>query len=145
MSEEYFVENLVSSNLVFPWRTKNPTYFFREVKITHNIADVVYFEIKNNKIGFITAIEAKLKNWQKALQQANRNKLFANRVYVAVPEKYSSAPLANISSFRKHSVGLIVLSNDNISKVYYHPPINNSRSLSHVKTVENKLINLALV
>lgn len=145
MSEEYFIENLLASNITFPWRTKNPVHYLREVKITSNRTDVIYFEIKNNEVGFITAIEAKLKNWQKALQQATRNKLFANRVYVAVPEKYSTAPLANISCFREASVGLIVLCEDNTAKVYFHPPLNTLRSLYHVKIVENKLKALALV
>jgi hypothetical protein len=144
MSEEYFVENLLASNLTFPWRTKNPIRYLREVKITSNRTDVIYFEIKNNEVGFITAIEAKLQNWQKALQQATRNKLFANRVYVAVPEKYSTAPMANISYFREASVGLIILHENNMAKVYFHPPLNTSRSLSHVRIVESKIKAFAL-
>jgi len=53
----------------------------------------------------LIAIEAKLHDWKKGLQQAIRYKAFANRVYLAVPSNI--AKNAQRALLEKHGVGLI--------------------------------------
>lgn len=53
----------------------------------------------------IIAIEAKMKDWKRGFTQANRYKLFADRVYLAVPKEI--AHLVDRDLLRHHEVGLI--------------------------------------
>ena len=148
MSEKSLVDIIINSELKFPWRKRKELFCTTEVKSIFSRADIVYFKPRdNNEIDFIIAVEVKLRNWKKALQQAHRNKLFANRVYVALPEKFSSAAIANISEFRNASVGLILVEK-NSSIIYFNPPINDFRSSLHfnkvcesLKTITNLRFN----
>lgn len=55
----------------------------------------------------LIAVEAKLKDWKRGLIQANRYKIFANKVYLAIPS--SHAHLVDRKMLRKHGIGLITL------------------------------------
>lgn len=57
----------------------------------------------------VISIEAKLKNWQRALQQANRYKRFSNFTFVLLEEKHSNPAVKNIDLFEKSGVGLITM------------------------------------
>lgn len=139
MTEKSLVDNLLKNDVSFPWRTNNKIRCLTEVQVTKNRVDIVYFEEKGgSEIGFVAAVEAKLRDWRRALQQAYRDKLFADRVYVAVPEEFSSPAISNISEFRRASVGLIVVG-DNGIKTYFHPPKNTERSEYHVEKVRSVL------
>ena len=70
-----------------------------------------YKFLKPYKLVFknLISIEAKLKNWKKALQQAYSYKLFSNMVFVLVDKHYSNQAIKNISLFEKYDIGLIVM------------------------------------
>jgi hypothetical protein len=141
MSEQNLIDTLIKNHVRFPWQT-NELFYQTEVKVTANRVDVVYFEKKNNsEIGSIIAIEAKLHDWRRALQQAHRNKLFADRVYVALPARFSSAAITNIAEFRRVGIGLIVV-DENESRIHFHPYRNNSKSPTHVSRVKMKLASV---
>ncbi len=74
------------------------------------------------------AIEAKLKNWKRALHQAYRYKWFAERVFVCMPEENIGPAVASISKFRRMKVGIIAINADGDLKFIYSPrpsqPIN---------------------
>ncbi len=61
----------------------------------------------------VVSIEAKLKNWQRALNQANRYKKFSHYSFVMMDEKYSSPAILNLNTFKKLEIGLITMNNDN--------------------------------
>jgi hypothetical protein len=68
-----------------------------------------YFTIQNKyelpyKNSF--AIEAKLKDWKRAINQAQRYKWFAEYSYVVLDEHYSHPAVQNLDSFVKHNIGL---------------------------------------
>ncbi|MEM9336412.1 MAG: hypothetical protein AAGA35_00980 [Patescibacteria group bacterium] len=64
----------------------------------------------------LIAIEAKLHDWKKGLQQAARYKSFAHRSYLAVPSKIiKNIP---VSEVRKYGVGLIGFDVDTEAKYY---------------------------
>lgn len=72
------------------------------------VAKDLYFKI-NGWIPIadeIIAIEAKLKDWKRGFLQANRYKVFANKVYLAIP--INKAHLINKALLRSHNVGLII-------------------------------------
>ncbi|MDQ2180818.1 hypothetical protein [Marinifilum sp. D714] len=56
------------------------------------------------------AIEAKLKNWKRALQQAYRYKWFAEYSYVVLDAYYATSAIKNIDLFKKYNVGLATIS-----------------------------------
>lgn len=58
------------------------------------------------------AIEAKLKNWKRALMQAYRYKWFADYSYVVLDNAHAKAAIENVDSFKKLNVGLISISTD---------------------------------
>lgn len=62
----------------------------------------------------ITAYEAKIEKWQRALYQAARYWSFANRVYVVLPLSRANRLLAKKRVFRSVGVGLIGVSKDGI-------------------------------
>jgi len=60
----------------------------------------------------IIAVEAKVSDWQKAIHQANRNKIFAHRSYVALPEKVAKR-IKNQSILKKSGLGLLSVDEEN--------------------------------
>jgi len=67
----------------------------------------------------ITTIEVKIQDWKKAIQQALRNRIFANRSYVAFPEKLAQRVLTE-PIFTKSNIGLISVDGDGIVNVLLH-------------------------
>lgn len=52
------------------------------------------------------AFEAKIKDWQRALQQAFRYRYFADKAVVLMPAENVKPALVHLEVFREHSVGL---------------------------------------
>jgi len=57
----------------------------------------------------VVTVEAKVSNWQAALQQANRNRIFAHRSFVAFPESVAQR-VTSKSGFELHGVGILAVS-----------------------------------
>lgn len=72
----------------------------REYKVVKNYAPI---------LDNVISIEAKLKNWHRALNQAYRYKRFSNFTFVLLEEKYSSPAIKNLDLFEKMGVGLITM------------------------------------
>lgn len=85
-----------------------------EPKGLFGIPDIM---IKNKNL---ISIEAKLKNWKRALIQAYRYRSFSEQSYVYMDNDYIGAPLENISEFKKYNIGLAGVLNDSI-KIYFEP------------------------
>ena len=68
----------------------------------------------------LISIEAKLKNWKRALVQAYKYRSFSRKSYVYMDIDYIEAPLENIDEFKKFNVGLAGVSKTGIT-VYYEP------------------------
>lgn len=65
------------------------------------------------------AIEAKLKNWKRALQQAYRYKWFSSKAYVVLPSNNIKPALNNLELFKKYGVGLASINNSYELEVHY--------------------------
>lgn len=85
--------------------------------------DVVKLEKEySSSIKNTIAIEAKLKNWKRALNQAYRYKSFSNESYVCMPEASSRPAVANLQLFIKMEVGLFTISKAGELNLLYNPP-----------------------
>lgn len=67
------------------------------------------------------AIEAKLKDWKRALKQAYRYRWFAEYSFVVLDSHHSSAALKNLDVFEKYNVGLASISTDGVLHRHYNP------------------------
>lgn len=68
----------------------------------------------------IICIEAKLKNWKRALIQAYRYRSFSEKSYVYMDNDFIKAPLDNIDEFKRFNIGLAGVSDEKIN-IYYEP------------------------
>lgn len=92
-----------------------------------------YSKLKGYKIAVDTsiAIEAKLKNWKQALNQARRYKRFANYSYVLLDKQFSSPAEENIHIFKQHNIGLISM-NGYKPTIHYSPEHNYAPKNSYL-------------
>lgn len=60
----------------------------------------------------IFAVEAKRRDWKRALFQATRYLEFANQAWVLLDNFHSRPAIANIAQFRKRNVGLFTIGSD---------------------------------
>lgn len=67
------------------------------------------------------AIEAKLKNWKRALNQAYRYKWFASASYVVMDREFINPALKCISEFEKYNVGLAEIDIHGRVKIHFKP------------------------
>ncbi|MBL0742741.1 hypothetical protein [Chryseolinea lacunae] len=90
------------------------------------------------------AVEAKLKDWKRALNQAFRYRWFASQAFVVLDSKYSLPAVKNLSHFKKMNVGLAVIDLDGLLTVHFKPkierPINESMSILLSEQVKLSLL-----
>jgi hypothetical protein len=76
----------------------------------------------------IYAIEAKLRDWRKALYQASRYRDFANQSWVLLDHHYSKAAIKNTDEFTKRSIGLASIEKDGNLMVHVYPKVSKPKS-----------------
>jgi hypothetical protein len=81
-----------------------------------------FLKFKDYKVSVDTsiAIEAKLKNWKQALNQARRYKRFANYSYVLLDKQFSAPAEKSIHIFQQHNIGLISMRGHDLT--IHHSP-----------------------
>lgn len=87
------------------------------------------------------AIEAKLKNWKRALQQAYRYKWFAKKSYVILPSENIKPALKRLDLFKKFGVGLASINEDMGLEVHYKSKNEPPYSDKMCKLLNEYLIN----
>ncbi|MGL1959108.1 MAG: hypothetical protein OCD00_17555 [Colwellia sp.] len=76
----------------------------------------------------IIAIEAKLKNWKRALWQASRYKTFAHESWVLLDQRNIAPSLKNICCFERLNVGLASISVMNDICIHHSPILEKPKS-----------------
>ncbi len=71
------------------------------------------------------AIEAKLKNWKRALNQAFRYKWFAEKSIVVLDSHYINPALKNIEMFKSLNVGLAEINKTGTLTLHFNPQKTN--------------------
>ncbi len=79
----------------------------KELPYLQRHIDIVGFDPESN---ILIAIEAKVKNWQIAIQQAITCLLFADEVYIAMPYKFIHR--VNRSELSRYGIGLLEVDSD---------------------------------
>jgi hypothetical protein len=78
-----------------------------EVEAVANNADTFFLSPNwRDILPEIVTIEAKVANWQKAVEQANRNRIFAHRSFIALPEKVAMR-VKSEQALKRFGVGLL--------------------------------------
>lgn len=77
----------------------------------------------------ITAIEAKLGDWRRALAQAYRHLVFAHRSWVLLDTGRASPAIRALDEFRRRNVGLLTLSPNGRPTVRFSPLRRKPKSL----------------
>lgn len=72
----------------------------------------------------VVTIEAKVANWQSALQQAIRNRIFAHRSFIALPESVALR-ITETHGFALHGVGILAVSDG--GEVWVHRDARKSQ------------------
>ena len=68
----------------------------------------------------IVTVEVKVANWKKAVYQASRNRIFAHKSFVALPQK-AALRVRHEEVFQQTGVGLLGVSDDNEVQVIRRP------------------------
>lgn len=74
--------------------------------------------IKTPPFKYVVSIEAKLRDWKKALTQAYRYKTFSNQSWVLLDEAHISPALKSTNSFKNYGVGLASFSSQGELRIY---------------------------
>jgi len=67
------------------------------------------------------AVEAKIKDWRRALSQAYRYRWFADYSYVVLDEEYCKRAINHLNLFKKYNVGLASISTKGSLKRKFNP------------------------
>ena len=106
ISEEELRELFISSFL------KNE-YLYKEVPVFSRSVDLVHYDDTNNTI---TAIEFKMGNWKKAIQQALTVSMCFDYIAICIPEPKTKKCLKAIEEeCLKHGVGIYLFNFKNLS------------------------------
>lgn len=68
------------------------------------------------------AIEAKLTNWRRAINQAYHYKWFSYNSFVCMPKDSSKPAIDNLNMFKKLEIGLMTIDNDGNLECVFYPP-----------------------
>lgn len=109
----------------------SPSYFRRQIlaRLIRNR----YVEVKQDKCvkinGFhpycstLVSVEAKVKNWRHAGEQALRHKQFVNQAFVALPSQHIRPALRQLDAFQKVNLGLLEV-DERGQVLHHHVPEN---------------------
>lgn len=128
----------------------------------YGVADLVWIAWKprNNREDFtalslekqlsrrhLFAFEAKLKDWQRALQQAFRYRYFADKAIVLMPQGNATSAISNIDAFKELQVGLWTYCQEHhVIREYYTPTrVRAFNALARQKAIQalSSKINLS--
>ncbi len=104
------------------------------------IPDYLLVEKNENSLKYVIAVELKLKNWNRALEQAFKYKTFSNESYVVIDEAVIVNVLKHKKEFIHYNVGLASFNKDKELKVYHYPKSNTPFSKYYIKKMESKII-----
>ena len=112
----------------------------KECKHLFGIPDFIFIqESENNNSYLIISFELKLKNWQRAIEQAFRYRNFSNLSYVILDESNIKPALKKIELFSLYNIGLATFNKDKELKVFFQPKINSPFCLATTKKLYNKI------
>jgi hypothetical protein len=119
--------HILATRLQFPSRMLEPRMKQLEASAVINRATDNAFSITaswRQILPEVVTVEAKVSDWRAALQQANRNRIFAHRSFVAFPEDLAER-VRRSPGFLRHGVGILAVSNS--GEVWVSRPARRNR------------------
>lgn len=95
-------------------------------------------------VGCIVSIEAKLRDWQRALRQACRYREFSNQSWVLMDAGRVAPALDNLEKFNRAEIGLASINTSGELFIHYEPEITNSFSEARYWAASAQLTRLCL-
>lgn len=91
----------------------------------------------------IVAVEAKLRDWKKALAQAYRYQDYASQAWVLLDAAFASSALKQLPHFKRLNVGLLTLNTEGTLKVFNKPQKRRPRSIIRYWHIQCQLRKLS--
>ncbi|MEY8880520.1 hypothetical protein [Donghicola sp. XS_ASV15] len=85
-------------------------------------------------LGDVSAVEVKVSDWRKAVAQASRNRIFAHRSFVALPESVAKRVKDELS-FSSLGLGLISIDDNGVSRVMKRARKSSPKAWAYYYTV----------
>lgn len=117
----YIISDQIINEILVKHNKTHTIYYGCEVNNLFGIPDVVFSQFNKESLLYSCAIELKLSNWKRALEQAFRYKSFAEYSYVILDNSRTKPAIKNLPEFKKRNIGLLGMDdNGNLHK--YHIP-----------------------
>lgn len=102
-------------------RTDQPIRTRNEVRGPGSIPDLVVFAREAEAVRYVVTVEFKLRNWNRALQQAFRHRNFANEAYVLIDDAHVEPARKNLSAFQRANIGLVSVGRAEALQFWHFP------------------------
>jgi len=145
---DWILESKILEKIILSPSNSETLYYGYEVSNLFGIPDIVITQVEDNIVQYTYAIELKLSNWKRALEQAFRYRSFANYSYVILDNSHIRPAVKNKNEFQRKNIGLIGLSDSGELFEYFIPEIKKpysnqfSQKISDMVIKENKFIKL---
>ena len=87
----------------------------------------------------VISIEAKLKDWRRALLQASRYRRFSDYTFVLLDRQFGKPATEHIQQFHTNNVGLILMDKDKF-EIVYKPTLNRKKMMEYSLRLNEAII-----
>ena len=108
----------------------------KQVYLSQKRVDIL---AKQKDCNEIYAIEVKIHDWQTAIRQANLNRVYCNKSYIAIWHQFAHRAISNLDSFIQLGLGLVVVDSDFKPHLIYDPSAHNEINPIAQNYILNKL------
>lgn len=119
-TEKEMIEVIKGSDYIKKITHSGPSVIEDEVSGYFGVPDFIIVKKTQKKL-ISFAFEAKLSNWNRALEQAFRYKAFTNKSFVIMDHDKIQPALSNSEKFSRANIGLLSIENSGKVHVHYNP------------------------
>lgn len=138
---DWILESHILEKIILSPTNSETLYYGYEVSNLFGIPDIVITQVDGNIVRYTYAIELKLSNWKRALEQAFRYRSFANYSYVILDNSHIRPAKKNIIEFQRKNIGLIGLSDSGELFEYFKPEIKKPYSMEFSQKITEMVFN----
>ena len=102
---------------------------------------IIQKETKLQNINYIITVELKLRNWQRALEQAYRYSTYSNESFVIMDSDFVHNAVNNLNQFKKFNIGLASFDLDENFTIHYYPEPSRPFSKYYLRKMTKKFKN----
>ena len=123
LKKKFSIENIIGLSGSSSSSARKAIKEFINAGFCIQIENNAYIKLKNPKpvCNSIIAIEAKLKDWKRALWQASRYKIFSTQSWVVLDKHTANPAISNLKEFKKYNIGLATFTADGFYEEIYTP------------------------